>query len=187
MTSGHGPVNLLTLAQIQALQVRDAKRPQIPNDHVPTFAEALDLIKGRIDIYLDFKDGDRTVVAKAIHDAGVARQIIIYDGVDSVEEWHRVAPELPLIISPPRDMKSSDQLVDFAKGKGIEVLDGPWSVYSGEMVEAAKGTGVKVWPDIQTGGENAAYFKTVLDRGFNGVQTDHPEELIAWLKEQRRR
>jgi hypothetical protein len=35
---------------------------------------------------------------------------------------------------------------------------------------------------IQTATEDSGYFTKVLALGFSGVQTDHPEELIAWLK-----
>jgi glycerophosphoryl diester phosphodiesterase len=183
MTDGHGSINQLTIAQIRELKVRDLKRPQIPPDRVPTFEEALSLIRGRIDVYLDFKDGDREVVAKAIRDAGVTRQILVYDGVDAVAEWHRVAPELPLIVSPPDDLKTPKELVDFAGKKGIEVLDGDWGAYSSATVGAAARAGVKVWPDIQAAEENADYFKRVIGLGVTGVQTDHPEALIAWLKQ----
>src|SRR5690242_19634940 len=65
MTDGHGAVEQLTLSQIQELHVHDLKRPQIPSDRIPTFTETLQLINGRLNIYLDFKDGDRLVVAKA--------------------------------------------------------------------------------------------------------------------------
>jgi glycerophosphoryl diester phosphodiesterase len=182
MTSGQGAVSRLSLAQLRGLSVRDTKRPQIPPDRIPTLAEALAIIKGRLNIYLDFKEGDRTVVAKTIRDAGVARQVIVYDEVGFVQEWHQVAPELPLIVSPPDGLKTREQLIDFAKAKGIEVLDGDWEGYSKEMVDGANRAGVKVWPDIQTAVEDSAYFTKVLARGFTGVQTDHPEELIAWLK-----
>jgi glycerophosphoryl diester phosphodiesterase len=183
MTDGHGPVNQFTLAQLRELRVRDAKRPQIKPDRVPTFEDALSLIKGRINIYLDFKDGDRAVVAKAIHDADVTGQILVYDGVDAVEEWHRVAPELPLIVSPPDELKTPKELVDFARKKGIEVLDGDWGAYSSAMIDAATRAGVKVWPDIQAAEENGNYFENVVRLGVTGVQTDHPETLISWLKE----
>jgi glycerophosphoryl diester phosphodiesterase len=73
-------------------------------------------------------------------------------------------------------------LLDFAKASGVEALDGDWDAYSPEMVEVSKPAGVKIWPDIQTGTEDGAYFTKVLARGFTGVQTDHPEALIAWLK-----
>ena len=50
------------------------------------------------------------------------------------------------------------------------------------MVEVANREGVRIWPDIQTATEDTAYFAKVLARGLSGVQTDHPEELVTWLK-----
>lgn len=187
MTDGHGKVSELTLAQIRSLHVRDLKRPQIPADHVPTFDEALVTIKGRMNVYLDFKEGDRGAVAKAIRDAGVSKQILVYDDADSVMEWRHAAPELPLIVSPSQDGKTPQQLASFVSKLGVEVLDGSWKGYSREMVDAAKRAGAQVWPDIQSAREDAAYFDKVIALGFTGVQTDHPEELIAWLAQQHRR
>ncbi len=182
MTDGKGAVSELTLAQIRALHVRDPQRPQIQPDRIPTFAEVLSLIKGRLNIYLDFKDGDRAAVAQAIRQAGLTRQFLVYDDVESIDAWRRVAPELPLIVSPP-DTQEPQELVAFARARHIEVLDGPWSGYSPAMVRAASLAGVTVWPDIQSSREDEAYFASVVARGFSGVQTDHPEELIAWLKD----
>lgn len=105
MTDGHGQVAQMTLAQLQSLHVRDLKRPRIPPDHLPTFNEALIAIKGRINLYLDFKAGDRAAVAEAIRDAGVTKQILVYDDPNSVEEWRRVAPGLPLIVSAPENAR----------------------------------------------------------------------------------
>jgi glycerophosphoryl diester phosphodiesterase len=171
------------LAQLQGLHVRDLKRPEIAVDRIPTFEEALKFIMGRLNIYLDFKDGDRLAVTRAIHDAGVVRQILVYDEIEAAPEWHRVAPELPLIISPPDDLRAPEQLVRFARTNQIQVLDGSWDIYSHEMVLAAEAAGVKIWPDIQARVENSDYFDKMQRLGFTGVQTDHPEELIAWLKE----
>jgi len=187
MTDGQGRVGQMTLEQLQSLHVRDLKRPQIPSDHVPTFNEALVTIKGRINIYLDFKAGERGVVAKAIREAGVTKQILVYDDTESVEEWRRVAPELPLIISPPQDAKTPQQLASFVSKYGIEVLDGSWKGYSREMVAAAKRVGARTWPDIQSAHEDNHYFETIIALGFTGAQTDHPEELIGWLAQQHRR
>jgi glycerophosphoryl diester phosphodiesterase len=183
MTDGHGAVKELTFSQTQQLRVRDLKRPQIADDRIPTFAEALQLIKGRLNIYLDFKEGDCLAVTRVIHDTGVARQILVYDDIEAAPEWHRLAPELPLIVSPPDDLKAPEQLVRFAGTNQIQVLDGSWDAYSREIVLAAEAAGLKVWPDIQARVEPSEYFEKVLRLGFTGVQTDHPEELIAWLKE----
>jgi glycerophosphoryl diester phosphodiesterase len=109
MTDGHGRVSELTLKQVQALHVRDPKRPQIPEDHVPTFNETLIVIKGRINLYLDFKDGDRDEVARAIREAGVTKQVLVYDDAESVLAWRRAAPELPLIVSLPENARTPEQ------------------------------------------------------------------------------
>jgi glycerophosphoryl diester phosphodiesterase len=122
-----------------------------------------------------------------IRNAGVARQVLVYDEPGAVPEWRKLAPELPLIVSPPETIKTAEALVAFARRHGVEVLDADWEQYSQEMVAAAEKAGIKVWPDIQGPEENAAYFRKVLALGFNGVQSDNPEGLIAWLKEQRRR
>jgi len=187
MTDGRGKVSELSLEQIRALKVRDTKRVQIATDRVPTLEEALAAIKGRVHVYLDFKAGDRAAVTKIIRDAGVSRQILVYDEVDSVVEWRRVAPGLPLIVSPPESVKTAAELVKFIKESGVEVLDGSWEFYTREMVVAAQATGAKVWPDIQDGREDAAYFSRVIARGFSGAQSDHPRELIGWLQQQNRR
>jgi glycerophosphoryl diester phosphodiesterase len=86
-------------------------------------------------------------------------------------------------VSPPDDLKAPEQLVRFAGTNQIQVLDGSWDAYSREIVLAAEAAGLKVWPDIQARVEPSEYFEKVLRLGFTGVQTDHPEELIAWLKE----
>lgn len=187
MTTGHGPVNELTLEQIRGLKVRDLRRPQIPAETVPTFSEALAACKGRINIYLDFKAGDRATIAKMIRDAGMGRQVLVYDDVSAAEEWHRVGPELPLIVSAPDGIKSTKDLVEFGTREKVQVLDGDWAAYSREQVKAALAAGLVVWPDIQDGEENAKYFEKVLERGFTGVQSDHPEELIKWLEERKLR
>lgn len=184
MTDGHGPVAELTLAQLKALRVRDAKRPELPADRVPTLEEALTLAKGRLNLYLDFKAGDRAEVAKIIRDAGVERQILVYDEPEAVSEWRRLQPALPLIVSPPANVKTPGALVTFAKKAGIEVLDSDWRRYTREMINEARNAGLQVWPDIQDGEETAEYYARVVAVGFTGVQTDHPEQLVAWLKQQ---
>jgi len=186
-TDGHGKVSQMTLAQVRTLKVRDLKRPEVAQDRIPRLEEALAAIKGRVNLYLDFKDGDRAEVARMIRNAGVARQVLVYDEVEAVPEWRKAAPELPLIISPPDSVKTPEQLVAFARRAGVEVLDADWSIYSQEMVVTAEKAGIKVWPDIQGREENEAYFQKVLGLGFTGVQSDNPERLIAWLKERGRR
>jgi glycerophosphoryl diester phosphodiesterase len=182
-TDGRGSVASQTLAQLQALAVRDPKRPQIPPDRIPTFGEVLNLLPGgRLNIYLDFKEGDRAAVARAIREPGLVGRFLIYDDAAAVGEWKRLLPDVLVITSPPEGIKTPDELVRFARSNRVDVLDGEWTFYSREMVEAAEKAGVKVWPDIQREAETPDYFVKVLERGFTGAQTDHPHELVEWLQ-----
>ncbi|HRT08703.1 MAG TPA: glycerophosphodiester phosphodiesterase family protein [Candidatus Paceibacterota bacterium] len=186
-TNGRGSVGRMTLAELRALEVRDPARPEVKPDRIPTLPEALAAVKGRIHVYLDFKEGEREEVARLIREAAVTRQVLVYDRPENVAAWRKAAPELALIVSPPPELKGPEELVAFARRLGVEALDGSWEFYSREMVSAAERAGIKVWPDIQAVREDPAYFQKVLERGFTGAQTDHPEELIAWLKKEKRR
>lgn len=181
-TDGHGRVEDLTLKEIEGLKVIDRNRPELPPTHVPTFEEVLKTCRGRINIYLDFKKGDPEVVAPMIREAGMAQNVIVYDGVGAVKRWRKAAPEFPMIVSPPeKSAATSGSLVRFVDSTKVEILDGDWSDYSKESVLAAVKAGARVWPDIQSSKEAPEYWEKVVDVGFDGVQSDKPELLSAWL------
>lgn len=183
MTDGHGAVASLSWNQIRKLTVRNRSRTNIPPSRIPSFDEVLAACRHRINIYLDFKDGDRAEVAATIRLADMAKQVLVYDGVDEIEAWRKVAPEFPLIVSPPEAAAASPQALQaFLKVHPVEVLDDDWSDWNVETVRKAKEFGSRVWPDIQSRDENPAYWQKVLAVGFQGVQTDRPTELIAWLQ-----
>ena len=64
----------------------------------------------------------------------------------------------------------------------ISILDGAFNEYNREMVDAAIAAGVSVWPDIQSKEEAPELWDKALNLGFTGLQTDHPQLLIKYLK-----
>lgn len=187
-TDGHGRVDELDFATLRSFRLRDTTAPAATSEPVPSFEEALEVCRGRISIYLDFKDGDPAQILRSIHHADMTRRVLVYCSNDRIATWHAVAPELPLIVSPPNQLgKSPTGLVDWAKAQRVEVLDGSWDDYSPEAVRAAQAAGIRIWPDIQDGRENPEYWKRVLALGFSGVQSDLPVALASWLKTKGRR
>jgi len=183
MTDGSGSVAGLAWTELEALQVRDPSLANVPPSRIPTLEEALALCHHRIHIYLDFKSGDRAEVARLIRSADMSSQVLVYDDVSQIAVWREIAPELPLIVSLPESARASPSgLAAFLKDNPCEVLDGKWSGWTAEIVRKAESLGARVWPDIQNPNENPEYWQKVLAPGFSGVQTDHPVELIRWLK-----
>jgi glycerophosphoryl diester phosphodiesterase len=181
MTDGKGKVVDLTWDQLRALHVQDRRLTNVPPSRIPEFAEALALCPGKINIYVDFKNGDRAETARMIREARMEHQVIIYDGAAAIAKWREVAPEFPVITSPAGKGESDPiELGRFLDRFKPEVID---SADTAELVQAAKAHGTASWPDIQRVQEGPEYWRTALARGMAGVQTDHPVELVLWLKE----
>lgn len=185
MTDGHGPVAEHSWAELARLVVQDRRLTNVPPSRIPLFEEALKACQGRVYIYLDFKAGDRRAVAKLVRAAGMERQVIVYDSIQGIPEWHKVAPELPIITSPTReasrDPKALQSLVELHHPNVFDEAS------ENAFVEAATRLGIQIWPDIQRREETPAYWQSIWDRGIRGFQTDHPAELVRWLEQEGRR
>jgi len=66
-------------------------------------------------------------------------------------------------------------------GAHPDVLDGNYDEYTPEMIKAAAALGVMVLPDIQRPGESALW-DAAIQLGLQGLQTDHPDDLVDYLK-----
>ncbi|HRO45176.1 glycerophosphodiester phosphodiesterase family protein [Agriterribacter sp.] len=179
MTNGTGNINNLTLAELQQLKVADKNKPTKKTYRIPTFSEVLKAAKGKINIYLDFKDAVVAETYRQIREAGMEKQVVVYvNKIPQYREWRKTAPGMPLITSVIEEVKNKEQLTFFLGQGTIEVLD---NVYDREMVATANDNGVAVWLDVQSGDEGADDWNQALQKGIQGIQTDHPEALIAYL------
>lgn len=180
MTNGAGKVAEKTWAELQSLQLKNPN----PNDavayRIPEFREVLRLCKNRINIYLDFKDADVAETWKQIQAEGMEKQIVVYiNKIPDYKKWRNAAPQMPLMTSLFEEVKNKDQLRYFLGQVKIEALD---NISDKEMVQTAQNEGVAVWLDVQSASEGPQVWDSALQKGVNGVQTDHPDELIKYLK-----
>lgn len=180
MTNGTGKVKEKTAAELQKLQIKNNKPTDTAVHRIPTFNEVLKLCKNRINIYLDFKDADVAETWKQIQAEGMEKQVVVYlNKIPQYKQWRNIAPNMPLMTSLIGDVKDKDQLRFFLGQVKIEVLD---NVYDKDMVQAAQENGVAVWLDVQSPTEGQEAWDNALQKGVAGVQTDHPEELVSYLK-----
>lgn len=179
MTNGTGQIRELTLEEIRRLKVSDKEKPGKKTYRIPTFQEILKVCKGKINIYLDFKEAHVSEAYRQIQAAGMERQVVVYvNSIAQYKEWRKAAPSMPLIISVIDGVKTKEELTYFLSQGTIEVLD---NVYDKEMIAAANDEGVDVWLDVQGKDENAEIWSEALQKGIQGIQTDNPGALIAYL------
>lgn len=178
-TDGHGTVSNLTLQEIKALKF---KRATEKNESVPTFEELLKAVRGKINLYLDIKAVRAKDVLPLLKKYRMERSAIAYVyGPANVDEWRRDAPEIPIIsdISKRTDV---EQIERDWRAHPFAISDGRASGYTQQLVDIWHKLGVVVVPDIQSGDEGPAKWAPMLAMGVDGLQTDHPKELIDYLK-----
>jgi glycerophosphoryl diester phosphodiesterase len=94
MTSGQGLIKDLNLANLQDLKVKSRDTTDHETYHIPTFKEILQLCKGKINIYLDFKAADPAQAYATIKQFGMEKQVLVY--INSAEQftgWRKAAPK----------------------------------------------------------------------------------------------
>ena len=97
------------------------------------------MCKGKINIYLDFKDAAVEQTYKEIVTAGMENNVVVYiNEPHQFEEWGTIAPNIPLMISLPKAIKTKAEMVQLLETFNIDILDGDYTEYNTETVLAAK-------------------------------------------------
>jgi glycerophosphoryl diester phosphodiesterase len=183
MTNGIGKVRDLTFDEIRKLKLFNKQILNSDTLQIPTFEEALKICKNKINIYLDFKDANVQQVYAAIKNEGMENQMVVYiNAPNQYTDWRKWVPSMPLILSLNKKVKDSAEMVAYLKNIQIDILDGDWTEYTPETVNAALKMGVPVWADMQSPKENEDYWKQGISLGLSGIQTDHPKELVKLIK-----
>ncbi len=186
MTNGHGKINELFFDTIRSLKLYNKNIANSDTVQIPTFEEALQLCKNKINIYLDFKAANVPQVYEAIIKANMQNQMVVYiNAPNQYVDWRKYVPTMPLILSLNTKVKDSTEMVEYLNKVKIDILDGNWYEYTQETVKAAGFKGVPVWADMQSNNENEDYWNKGIELGLLGIQTDHPKELVLYLKQQK--
>ena len=177
-TNGKGKINDLTWEEIAKLAIT-GKDGNIY--HIPTFSEVLKVCKDKINIYLDFKEADVTETYRQLGAARMEKNVVVYlNKVEQYLAWRKLVPEIPLMTSLPESITTKEDLAALLDKMQLEALD---NIKDSAMLTAARANGIHVWLDVQGADENPAKWKQAMSKGIQGVQTDHPEELIKYLEQ----
>ncbi len=182
MTNGKGAVKELSYIELIQLDVIDKSRLSLDVEKIPTFEQVLDLCKGKVGIYLDFKEADPQRVWALIQRKNMESSIVVYiNHPDQYKKWRSVAPSMPLMVSLPDLIHSVNSLDTFIKKYNPDILDGGVENYSPEMVLHAVKMKKAVWLDFQQVNEGPLHWSKGVTLGIQGFQTDKPKELKTWL------
>ena len=169
-TNGHGEVAKMTFAEIEKLDAGGGAR-------VPTFDEALDLARGRIGIYVDVKAVSARDLVTHIESHGMAGNVVIYSGriskeVQDLNSKLKIMPE-------SRSAENARRLVAELHPRVIafDAHD-----FTPEITAIVKASGAEIYVDRLGPADNPETWQAAIDAGADGIQTDHPGELVQYLR-----
>jgi len=169
-----GKVKDMTLAELRGLDIGSRVDPKWQGTRIPTFAEILDLCQGRIGIYLDLKDGKVSELVQVVKQHDMERNVLWYTGPRNIEKLKQLCQQC---IGMP-DPIVERNLPGILQRLRPRVIAATWDHYSKSFVDTCHAAGAIVIVDES----DPSCWEDALAWGSDGIQTDHPAELIALLE-----
>lgn len=169
-TNGKGKVHDMTFAQIRALDAQ--------GNQVPTLEEALALAHGKIGVYVDCKDIAPAALVEALEKADMADKVVIYGGHGFLKHVLELRPNLKVM--PEADSAANLEKLENELQPRVVAFDA--GDFQDDVILLAQKNHSEIFVDRLGDADNQAAWKDALDRGANGIQTDHPAALVAYLR-----
>ncbi len=169
-TNGKGKVHDMTFDQIRALDAQ--------GNRVPTFEEALTLAHNKIGVYVDCKDIAPADLVAALEKADMADKVVIYGGRGFLKHVQELRPTLKVM--PEADDAASLEKLETELHPHVVAFDA--GDFKNDVIAVAKKGGSEIYVDLLGDADSQMAWKDALDRGATGIQTDHPAELVKYLR-----
>ncbi|HIA47750.1 MAG TPA: glycerophosphodiester phosphodiesterase family protein [Candidatus Hydrogenedentes bacterium] len=170
-----GRVEDLTLVELRSLDIGSRVGDRWKGTQIPTFEEILALCKGKIGIYLDLKDAPVSELMPIVKRFGMESEIIWYAGSRSLEEVIRLS-KTSISMPDPGAERALPRLIERFHPT---IIAATWRNYSPSFVKTCHDVGSLVIVDES----DPSCWEDAVAWGSDGIQTDHPERLIAYLQQ----
>ena len=178
MTNGHGAVRDMTFEQIRALDLGAKFGSQFAGARVPTFEEALRLAHGKIGVYVDSKSIAPEDLVAILEKTDMSDKVVIYGGAGFLKRVLALRPALKVM----PEAANVDELTKLTEALTPHVVAFDASDFKDEVLRVAQHAKAAIYVDRLGPADNPAAWQDAVDRGANGIQTDHPAALVECLK-----
>ena len=162
-----------TWAELKSSDIGSRGDRKWSSERVPTVEEILTLCQGRIGIYLDVKAADLKALAEIVKRFNMEKDVLWYIPADKVAELRDLCPAT----WPMPDPGPEKNLQLLLQGCKPQVVASVWKHFSPTFVRHCHEQSAIVIVDD----EGPETWKTMLDAGVDGIQTDQPAALIHYL------
>jgi glycerophosphoryl diester phosphodiesterase len=166
-----------SLEELRTLDVGGWFAPRFREETLLTLEEALQRARGRIHLLLDCKEVDPAGVVREILAAGMERQVLIHDEPARLSVWRSAGAGRIAVMSKWRPAGGLRALPGAERPDAVEI-DAP--DISPEAVAFWHRQGVRVEAKCLGDWDTKRVWQAVAAAGVDWIQTDVPEEILAW-------
>jgi glycerophosphoryl diester phosphodiesterase len=173
-TNGRGKLKDHTLEQLRALDAGGGEPP-------PTFAEALDLTRGRALLVTEIKrPGCEEAIAAIARDAKALADVMAWSFLPPALEATRAAePRIPgaLLISP-QSIANWPAMRELALRLGLQAISVFHSDVSEKLAAEARRSGLSLYAWTA---DEPSDIRRLIDLGVDGIVSNYPDRVLAAL------
>ena len=174
---GTGRVADLTVEQLMKFDAGSKFAKRFEGTRLLTLSEALNLAKGKINLYLDCKRVDPKLLAGEVISAGMQRQVIVYDSLENLASVKAASiGTVPCMAKfRPKSMKF-DEFVRDVMPAAVEI---DADELTPELSRRFHSIGIKVQAKVLgESWDNSIVWAQVIDAGADWLQTDDPAGIL---------
>lgn len=183
-TTGSGKPSDYTLEELKKFRLLHKKDTTV--EQIPTFEEALKLVKNHILVDIDIKTDRLDPIIEAIKNQGCEDQVFFFDNDYNALQYVRDSDPEFMLMPRAYSCEMADSAILRFKPEVVHI---DFSFYNHEVVELIKTGNARVWinalgridPALGTKNEDETMDK-LLKNGANIIQTDQPKLLLEVLR-----
>jgi glycerophosphoryl diester phosphodiesterase len=177
-TGGTGKVRELTFDQIRALDAGAKFDPRFTDTKVPTFEEGLNLAHGKIGVYVDCKELSPVDLVASLKKADMLKNVVIYGDPGFLKGVLALEPSLAAM----PEAGNAARLEKLAVDLNLRVAAFDKGDFKDDVIAVAKRLKLKIYVDRLWDADQPEFWQDAVDRGADGIQTDHPAALVEYLR-----
>jgi glycerophosphoryl diester phosphodiesterase len=181
-TNGPVMISEKTLAELKKVDIGSSFAVRYAGEAVLSLEECLVLAKGKINLALNCKSIDLERLVREVLDAGMERQVVVFDSISNLNRLNEVAHgRLGLMAKWHPGLEPAA----WVRSNNLAAVEMDAGDITPAAARAFHDLGVKVQANVLGEWDNQRTWDKATRAGADWVQTDLPEELVAHVLWQR--
>lgn len=177
-TNGSGRVSEKTLSEIRQLDAGSRYNKKYAGTRVPTLKEALQLARGKIQVYLDLKEVDPLPVVNVVREMDAKSYVYFRPYYfEALKRITGVDPTFRVLIDLDDWMRVPGILPVLHKAVPTGAFSGSLHIWNPEMLAEARRLGVATFVNVLGPEDTTTNLEHAASMGFDWIQTDHQVDL----------